>query len=426
MLKFTDLNVNERLLDALNSLDYTEATPIQEQSIPIAIEGSDILGLAQTGTGKTLAFAVPMIQKIVDSKESGVKALIIAPTRELADQINETVKSLTKFTTLRSLTVYGGVNRKPEIERLKRKVDIIVGCPGRLLDHLREKHLRLDKIQTLVLDEADTMCDMGFLPDITKIIEYLPKKRQTLFFAATMPAEIKGLTKKLLVNPKTIQVGTIAPASTVSHSIYPISEKLKENALLKLLETTATGQVMIFTRTKHRSKRLYACLEKKQYRVTVLQGNMSQNKRKQAITGFRSGKFDILVATDIASRGIDINDVTHVINYDIPNTVDAYIHRIGRTGRASKNGEAFTFTLPEDRGIIKRIEKVLNHRIESRQIDDFDYKDFDQNQQTNTISRSYRRPFDKKPKGSTQSKRNVKPEFRKRSDRPYERKKVNS
>ena len=312
-----------------------------------------------------------------------IRALVIAPTRELADQIHQHISQLSSGLKTRSIALYGGVSKNPQDEKLQKGVDIVVACPGRLLDHLRESTIDLSTLDTLVLDEADTMCDMGFLPDIRKIITHLPSKRQTLFFAATMPSDIRNLAKDILDNPTEVQIGIIAPAKTVAHSLYPITEKLKSQLFFRLIETTATGQVIVFTRTKHRTKRLFAELDKRKYNAAALQGNMSQNKRTQAINGFRKGKFDFLVATDIASRGIDIPEITHVINYDMPNTVDAYIHRIGRTGRAESLGEAITLSIPEDESMITRIEKILKSQIERKTVNDFSYgTSFDPNRRS--------------------------------------------
>jgi ATP-dependent RNA helicase RhlE len=252
----------------------------------------------------------------------------------------------------------------------------VVACPGRLLDLVGDGAIDLSKIEILVLDEADRMCDMGFLPDIRRIVKLLPRKRQTLFFSATMPDDIRELSKSILHNPTTVQIGMIAPAQTVSHALYPVTPTLKKPLLLAMLDQTATGRVLIFARTKRRARFLAQDLENLKYRVSALQGNMSQNRRLQAINGFRNGKYDILVATDIAARGIDVSEISHVINYDMPDTVDAYTHRIGRTGRAHKNGEAFTFAVPVDASMVREIEKVLRTRIERRQFPGFDYKGF--------------------------------------------------
>ena len=366
------------MLSGVKSAGYAEPTPIQERSIPTALDGHDLLGLAQTGTGKTAAFALPILNHLSRNiphteEKKAIKALIIVPTRELADQVNLAIDDYGRYTEFNSITIYGGVNKNPQDEKLAIGTDIVVACPGRLLDHIRERSIDLSNVDILVIDEADTMCDMGFLPDVRRILEHLPKPRQTLFFAATMPPEIRELTSDILDRPKTIQIGIIAPAKTVSHALYPTTDKIKKRMIMHLLERTATGQVMIFTRTKRRARFLAEDLEKTGFRVAPLQGNMSQNKRQKAIDGFRKGKYDILVATDLASRGIDVSEVTHVINFDMPNTVDTYIHRIGRTGRAHNQGEAFTFCVDEDEALIRKVERVLGNRIERRKLDDFNY-----------------------------------------------------
>ena len=384
---FEDMGLSSRILSAVEDVGYETPTPIQERAIPAALDGKDLLGLAQTGTGKTAAFAIPMLEKLLNDigeKQANIRgrlpeALVIAPTRELADQINESIKDLSKYTKFSAIPLYGGVNKNPQDFKLAKGIDIVVACPGRLLDHVREETIDLSSISMLVIDEADTMFDMGFLPDIRKILSHLPIKRQTLFFAATMPAEIRELTSEILNKPESVQIGTIAPAKTVTHSLYPTTDKMKKPMIMALLNGTATGQVMIFTRTKRRARFLAEDLDKTGFRVVPLQGNMSQNKRKQAISGFKSGKYDILVATDIASRGIDVSEVTHVINFDMPSTVDTYIHRIGRTGRAASTGEAFTFCTRDDEPLIKKVERVLKSNIERRIIDGFDYGGFDPN-----------------------------------------------
>ncbi len=382
-MEFNDLGLDKRLMAGIRSAGYTTLTPIQNKAIPLSIEGRDLLGLAQTGTGKTAAFAIPLLQKLSAGHTGKIRALVIAPTRELADQIDQHISQLSSGLKIRSITLYGGVSKIRQDEKLRKGLDIVVACPGRLLDHIRESTIDLSALDTLVLDEADTMCDMGFLPDIRKIITHLPSKRQTLFFAATMPSDIRNLAKDILNNPTEVQIGVLAPANTVAHSLYPVTENLKSQLFFRLIELTATGQVIVFTRTKHRTKRLFAELDKKKYNAAALQGNMSQNKRTQAIDGFRRGKFDFLVATDIASRGIDIPEISHVINYDMPNTVDAYIHRIGRTGRAENLGEAITLSIPEDASMITRIERILKSQIERKTIADFDYgTSFDPNRRS--------------------------------------------
>ena len=337
------------------------------------MKGHDVLGLAQTGTGKTAAFMLPILDKIHTNRKKSIKALVIAPTRELVDQINKTAVDLGKYTKSSSVSIYGGVSKRPQESKLSRHPDIVVACPGRLLDHLNDKTVDLSGVETLVLDEADTMCDMGFLPDIRKILDHLPPKRQNLFFAATMPKDIRVLVEDILKSPKTIQIGIISPAETVSHALYPMNENIKTKCLFKILETTATGRVIVFIRTKHRAKRVAADLGNRDYKVAALQGNLSQNKRNMAINGFKNGKYDILVATDIASRGIDVSEVSHVINFDMPNTVDAYIHRIGRTGRAKNKGEALTFVVPDDEFMVRKIEKILKAKIDRRTVDEIDY-----------------------------------------------------
>ena len=394
-LNFEQLNLNPRVLAGVKAAGYTKPTPIQAQAIPIALEGRDVLGLAQTGTGKTAGFMLPILQRLITGPQGPVRALIVAPTRELAEQIYQTAVDLGRNTKIRSVAIYGGVSKGPQIEALNRGAEIVVACPGRLLDHVNDGSIDLSRVEVLVLDEADTMCDMGFLPDIRRIIAHLPKKRQTLFFAATMPNEIRVLSKEILDDPTTVQIGVIAPAKTVSHTLFPVADALKKRLLLDILQQTATGRVMIFTRTKHRARRLAGDLENAKYRVAALQGNMTQNRRQQAINGFRGGKYDLLVATDVASRGIDVSDVSHVINFDMPNTVDAYIHRIGRTGRVEQSGEAFTFTVPEDEVLVRKIEAVLGARIERRRLPDFDYGSFAPDSQA---SRSHPTPQREAPR----------------------------
>ena len=321
-LNFEELHLDRLVLAGVRAAGYEKPTPIQEQAIPIALEGRDVLGMAQTGTGKTAAFMLPILQRLITGPTGTVRALIIAPTRELAEQIHQSAVDLGRSTQIRSVSIYGGVNKRTQAKRLNRGVEIVVACPGRLLDHLNDRAIDLSRVELLVLDEADTMCDMGFLPDIRRILTYLPERRQTMFFAATMPDEIRALSNEILNDPTTVQIGISAPATTVSHALYPVTETLKKRLLMDLLRQTATGRVMIFTRTKHRARRLAGDLENANYRVAALQGNMTQNRRQQSIDGFRDGKYDVLVATDLASRGIDVSLVSHVINFDMPNTVD--------------------------------------------------------------------------------------------------------
>jgi len=278
---------------------------------------------------------------------------------------------------VRSVTLYGGVSKQNQVAALRRGAQIVVACPGRLLDHIADGVLDLSQVAMLVLDEADRMCDMGFLPDIRRILLHLPPQRQTLFFSATMPAEIRRLAHGILNNPVPVQVGTTAPIETVSHALYPVSDGLKPRLLLALLQQTPAGRVLVFTRTKRRACNLAASLERNGYRVSALQGNMTQNRRQAAIDGFRAGKYDILVATDVAARGIDVCGISHVINFDMPDSADAYTHRIGRTGRAHRTGEAATFTVPADEWIVNEIERGLGSRIERRRLPGFDHGDSD-------------------------------------------------
>ncbi|MCB0094799.1 MAG: DEAD/DEAH box helicase [Caldilineaceae bacterium] len=367
-MKFEELALDPRILAAVRAVGFETPTPIQQQAIPLVLAGRDVLGLAQTGTGKTAAFALPILNRLTQGPLRRIRALIVAPTRELAEQINQTNVELGQKTKIRSAAIYGGVGKGPQLQALRSGVEIIVACPGRLLDHIGEGNIDLSTVEVLVLDEADRMCDMGFLPDIRRILKHLPKQRQTLFFSATMPADIRTLASEILHNPATVQIGMIAPAKTVSHALYPVAAASKKSMLFTMLKRMETDQVLIFTRTKRRARFLASDLEQRGYRTAALQGNMAQNRRQEAIDGFRNGKYKILVATDIAARGIDVAEISHVINFDMPDTVDAYTHRIGRTGRAHATGEAFTFMEHGDESMVREIEKVLGKKIERRQI----------------------------------------------------------
>ncbi|MBW2583789.1 MAG: DEAD/DEAH box helicase [Deltaproteobacteria bacterium] len=351
---------------------YQTPTPIQARAIPQVFKGRDIMGLAQTGTGKTAAFVLPILNRLVGGKFGCVRALIIAPTRELAEQIHQAIETLGRKTRIRSVAVYGGVGINSQIQKLKR-ADIVVACPGRLIDHIGRHSIDLSQLEVLVLDEADQMLDMGFIPDIRRILKQIPRKRQTLVFSATMPPEIRRLAGDILRDPATVQVGITAPADTVSHALYPVAQHLKTALLLKLLGNTHTQSVLVFTRTKHRAKSLGKKLVAAGYRSASLQGNLSQTRRQAALDGFRDGTFRILVATDIAARGIDVTQISHVINYDIPSTPEAYIHRIGRTGRATRSGEAFTLVTGEDRDMVRAINRIIGSEIEQRTLSTFDY-----------------------------------------------------
>ena len=373
-MEFKDFQFHPLVAAGVKAAGYDEPTPIQVQAIPSVMQGRDVMGLAQTGTGKTAVFALPILHRLMQGGRRKVRALVIAPTRELAEQIHEHITGLGRKTGLRSVTIYGGVSINRQFEKLHRGVEIIVACPGRLLDHINQGTIDLSQIEVLVLDEADRMFDMGFLPDIRKIIKHVPTKRQTLLFSATMPDDIRRLAHDVLHAPVTVQVNATVPASTVAHALYPVNQHLKTALLLGLLRHTDTQSVLIFTRTKHRAKRVGQQLEKAGYRAASLQGNLSQNKRQAALDGFRDGSYQVLVATDIAARGIDVSRISHVINYDMPDTTDAYTHRIGRTGRAAKTGDAFTFITREDEDMVHSIERILGEKVERRTLMGFDYK----------------------------------------------------
>jgi ATP-dependent RNA helicase RhlE len=372
-MQFQSFHFNPVIAAQIKEAGYVTPTPIQQKAIPLIMKGRDVMGLAQTGTGKTAAFSLPILNRLLNGPRGCVRALIVAPTRELAEQINESFVTLGRQTRLKSVTVYGGVNVNPQIKSLKSGVEIVVACPGRLLDHISQGTIDLSHLEVLVLDEADQMFDMGFLPDIRRILNHIPVKRQTLLFSATMPSDINRLAHDILTDPVTVQVGNTAPPVTVSHALYPVEQHLKTALLLELLQHTDTESVLIFARTKHRAKRLGEQLEKAGYKSASLQGNLSQNRRQAALDGFRDGTYQILVATDIAARGIDVSQISHVINYDIPDTPEAYVHRIGRTGRAARSGDAFTMVCGEDTIMVRTIEKKLGVPLERRTVANFDY-----------------------------------------------------
>jgi ATP-dependent RNA helicase RhlE len=372
-MEFKEFSFHPRVAAGISAAGYVSPTPIQEKAIPPVMEGRDVLGLAQTGTGKTAVFALPILHRLLEGERGRIRALIIAPTRELAQQIHEAIVILGRQTRLRSVSIYGGVSMNMQIQKLRKGADIIVACPGRLLDHMNQGLIDLSRLEVLVLDEADRMFDMGFLPDIRKIIKHVPVRRQTLLFSATMPDDIRKLSREILRDPVTIQVDPAAPARTVSHALYPVDQHLKTALLLELLRLTDAESVLIFTRTKHRARRVGQQLARAGYEAASLEGNLSQNKRQAALNGFRNGSFKVLVATDIAARGIDVLSISHVINYDIPDTMDAYTHRVGRTGRAEKTGDAFTFITEEDEDVAKSIEYVLGRKLERRRLKGFNY-----------------------------------------------------
>jgi ATP-dependent RNA helicase RhlE len=372
-LNFEQFNLDSRLMQGITRAGYETATPIQEAAIPAALRGRDVIGTAQTGTGKTAAFILPILNKLLDGKRGMPRALIVTPTRELAEQIHQVTRALSVGTKINSATIYGGVSANRQIQELKRGVDILVACPGRLLDLMNQGHAKLDRIEILVLDEADRMFDMGFLPDVRRIIKAVPEKRQTMLFSATFPGEVEQLAAQSLTDPQKIAMGISRPAHTVQHALYPVPAHLKSKLLLKILEQTDTDSVLIFTRTKHRADKIARQIARQGHKVTSLHSNRSQGQRQNALNGFKSGHFHIMVATDIAARGLDIESISHVINFDMPDTADAYIHRIGRTGRAKRTGDAFTLVTPDDNDMISKLERIMKGPIEKITFEDFDY-----------------------------------------------------
>jgi ATP-dependent RNA helicase RhlE len=372
-VNFTQFNLDSRLMQGIKKAGYEAATPIQEAAIPAALRGRDLIGTAQTGTGKTAAFVLPILNKLLDGPRNVTRALIVTPTRELAEQIHEVIRDLATGTRLRSVTIYGGVGAGPQIQALKSGAEILVACPGRLLDLMNQRFARLDHVEILVLDEADRMFDMGFLPDIRKIIKAVPAQRQTMLFSATFPPEIEQLASQTLKQPQRIAMGLSRPAHTVTHALYPVPAHLKSALLLKLLEQTATESVLIFTRTRFRAQKLAHQIERAGYKVTSLHSDRTQGQRQAALKGFKAGHHRIMVATDIAARGLDVESISHVINFDMPDTADAYIHRIGRTGRAERTGDAFTLVTPEDNDMIRTLDRIMGQPIPRKTLDDFDY-----------------------------------------------------
>jgi ATP-dependent RNA helicase RhlE len=352
----------------ISAAGFTIPTPIQSRAIQPILDGRDMLGLAQTGTGKTAAFVLPILQRLLNGPRGRPRALIISPTRELAEQTHNAITTLGWKTGLRSLTVYGGVGVKPQIKGLRTGAEIVVACPGRLLDLMRQRVIELSSIEILVLDEADQMFDMGFLPDIRRILAALPTRHQTLLFSATMPDEIRKLANEFLRHPTTIKLGDSRPVETVGHAVYPVEQTGKFELLLGLLHQSGSGKVLVFTRTKHRAKKLAGQLKKAGLAATSLQGNLSQNQRQMAMDNFRTGRVRVLVATDIAARGIDVSLISHVINYDMPDTAIAYTHRIGRTGRMMNLGDALSLATQADLPMVRTIERLLGRSLERRRL----------------------------------------------------------
>jgi len=369
---FDGFGLHESLVRGIRAAGFETPRPIQLETIPAGRAGRDVLGLAQTGTGKTAAFALPLLDRLLAVRRKGPRALVLAPTRELATQIAAETRTLSKFTRLKMVSIFGGVSMRSQVNVLRYRPEIVVGCPGRVLDLLQQGVLRLGRIETLVLDEADHMFDMGFLPDIRRILGALPARRQSLLFSATMPREIRRLADDVLTNPHVVELADAAPAATIDHALYLIAERRKTALLEHVLTRDDCDSAIVFTRTKHRARRLAEQLNKAGHRAVGLQGNMSQPQRDRAMNGFRSRRFDVLVATDIAARGIDVSGVSHVINFDVPNTPEAYTHRIGRTGRSEREGVACTFVTGDDRGWVRATERMIGSPIPRRQVEGFE------------------------------------------------------
>jgi len=367
---FAGFKLGSSIQRGIRAIGFVNPRPIQTQAIPAALEGRDILGLAQTGTGKTAAFALPVLERLLTTR-GGLhpRVLIVAPTRELASQIGEEIRSLARFTRIKVATVFGGVSVRKQISALRDGPEIIVACPGRLLDLFNQRAVRLDEIETLVLDEADHMFDMGFLPDIRRILAALPAERQNLLFSATMPKEIRGLANQLLNRPHVVELNHAKPLETIEHALYPVVEQQKLNLLEHVLSGDDFVSAIVFTRTKHRAKRLAQKLDRAGHKAVALQGNMSQGQRVRAMDGFRKRQVDVLVATDIAARGLDVAQVSHVVNFDMPNTPDAYTHRIGRTGRAERDGKAYTFVTADDHTMVREVERRIGSSIPRRKVE---------------------------------------------------------
>ena len=373
-MPFNHLKLHPSLLTGIKELGFIRPTPIQSEAVPPAMSGRDVIACAETGSGKTAAFLLPIIHHLIDKPRRTTRALVLAPTRELAAQIHEDLNALAVHTPVTGAAVFGGVGMGPQEHAFRSGVDVIIATPGRLLDHLRNRYVKLNGIEYLVLDEADRMLDMGFLPEIRKILQYLPTRRQTLFFSATMPAPIAALAKEMLRDPASIQMQRQpAPAGGITQAVYPVPQELKAPLVVHLLTQGTMTQALVFTRTKHRANRLADALVRSGIKAERIHGNRSQAQRTAALAGFKSGKYPVLVATDIAARGIDVDALGHVVNFDVPMAPDDYIHRVGRTGRAEATGEAFTLVSREEEGALRDIERAIGRRLPRVTVPDFDY-----------------------------------------------------
>jgi ATP-dependent RNA helicase RhlE len=370
---FEDLDLHPSILQAIEEAGYTTPTPIQRDAIPLARVGRDLMGLAQTGTGKTAAFTLPIIDRLIGGPRR-TRALILTPTRELCVQVEESFRKYARHADIAVVAVYGGVPLDPQEKKLRAGVDVVVATPGRLIDHVERQNVVFDDLEVLVLDEADRMLDMGFAPQINRIVDEIPKYRQTLLFSATMPPEVEALARKYLRKPVVVQVGVrSAAASTVTHAVYPVPREKKNALLVELLTGKVHESVLIFSRTKHGADRIVRDLEKAGVSATAMHADKTQAQRTRALQDFKDGKISVLVATDIAQRGLDITGITHVINYDVPQQAEDYVHRIGRTGRAAKEGDAYTFMAPDEIAMVRTIERVIGQPIPRISVPGYDF-----------------------------------------------------
>ena len=373
-MPFSDLGLRSDLLRGVHDLGFAGPTPIQRDAIPPAALGRDVIATAQTGSGKTAAFVLPILHRIAGKPRGTTRALVLTPTRELAAQIDEHLKRLARHTPFSAAAVFGGVGMKPQEQAFRKGVDVLVATPGRLLDHFRFGYAALAGVEILVLDEADRMLDMGFLPDIRRILRHLPAKRQTLLFSATMPTPIVALAREMLQDPVTISAAAkAAPAAGITHAAYPVPSELKSALLVELLKRGELRSVLAFTRTKHRANRLAEYLLRHGIAAGRIHGNRSQGQRTEALAAFKTGRFPVLVATDIAARGIDVDALSHVVNFDVPGSAEDYVHRVGRTARAGASGDAFLFVSPEEEAALRDIERALGQRLPRVAVTGFDY-----------------------------------------------------
>jgi ATP-dependent RNA helicase RhlE len=374
-MPFSTFGLHPDLLRGVKELGFQRPTPIQIDAIPPAMAGKDVLAAAATGSGKSAAFLLPILHRLIGKKRGTTRALILTPTRELAAQIDEHLRDLAVHTPLSGAAVFGGVGMGPQEHAFRSGVDVLVATPGRLLDHFQHGYAKLEGLEILVLDEADRMLDMGFLPDIRRVLRHLPVKRQTLFFSATLPQAIVELSRDMLKNPAMISIERkAAPATGITQSVFPVAQDLKMPLLETLLERGEIRSAIVFTRTKHRANRVFEQLERKKVNVARIHGNRSQMQRTEALNGFKAGKYRILVATDIAARGIDVEALSHVVNFDVPNIPEDYIHRVGRTARAEMTGDAITFVAPDEENDLRAIERAISKRLPRVTVPDFDYK----------------------------------------------------